>query len=84
MVLPPTSPPLMYPFPRSSAPWGSWNWGPSQQGHLLSGLGRGVREAVQRAGKTDALAWTSAERSEVGSTLCVRVSKLLTEEKARL
>lgn len=26
MVLPPTSPPLMYPFPRSSAPshWGKW------------------------------------------------------------
>lgn len=39
---------------------------------------------MQRAGKTDALAWTSAERPEVGSTLCMRVSKLLTEKKARL
>lgn len=68
----------------SPAPWGSWNWGPFRQGRLLPGLGRGVREAVQRAGKTDALAWTLAKRPEVGSTVCVRVSELLTEKKARL
>lgn len=37
--------------------------------------------SVRRAGKMDVSAWTSAERLEAGSTVCVHVSELLTEER---